>query len=171
VTIFGLRSSPGEKILRVANWCFGENYKIVLFWTLWKLQIGPLQFWWIYRMVLVCLNYWMVLLGSEFPQGMNLYCVQMNWIWIILRYGNCLSKERCKWKLVLLKSYVMDVQKCSEMFWNVICHDSLRVEALPIIRDEYLGNVHGGFRGWPKVDSLGDRLIGLCAHWRMLWIA
>ena len=34
----------------------------------------------------------------------------------------------------------------------------------PFIRDEYSGNGYGGFHSWPKVDSLGDRLIGLCAH-------
>ena len=31
----------------------------------------------------------------------------------------------------------------------------------PFIRDEYWGNGYGGFHSWPKVDSLGDRLIGI----------
>ena len=44
------------------------------------------------------------------------------------------------------------------------CHDCLGVGTLPVLIGS-AGNGHGGFRGWLEVDSSGDRLFGLCAHW------
>jgi len=60
-----LHNGPFLNLGRITNWSFT---------VLVNLQNGPRMF---------RVNYWMVLLGSEFPQGMNLYCTQMNWIWII----------------------------------------------------------------------------------------
>jgi len=46
-------------------------------------------------------------------------------------------------------------------FASELCHDTWGWNPSPFIRDEYWGNGYGGFHSWPKVDSLGDRLIGI----------
>ena len=69
-----LHNGPFLNLGRITNWSFT---------VLVNLQNGPRMF---------RVNYWMALLGSEFPQGMNLYCIQMNWISIIYEIWNCSPK-------------------------------------------------------------------------------